>query len=346
MPASYGDRIQERCQTFFQDNKLIGLAVSVYDNGEASFLNFGATDDGGASITQHTHFEIASVTKTFTSLLMAQMAFDPDIQLDIHTPADQYLPFTLPEMDGNPIELWHLSTHTSGLPRMPLNYRESFNPYKDYDMAKLEEYYADATLLAVPGKQYGYSNLGVGTLGVALTGVAGVDYESGHGYEALMKERVLEPLDMQETAIFLSEDELAAMAVPHTVMGTDYPAWEFDALAACGALRSTTYDLTQYIAAAIGQTPCNETLSSAFHECLKLQYAGGGTAIGLGFFLQKLSNGQTIHWHDGATGGSRSAILFCPQTGQGVVLLCNSAVPVYELGLELMEILTEAKVQE
>lgn len=342
MNSAYREQIQARCREFADTNDLLGLAVAVFDNGQASFINFGSTDKDGSAITEHTRFEIASITKTFTSLLMAQMAADSDIRLDIHTKAEEFLPFDLPEMGGRSIELWHLATHTSGLPRMPTNYQENFNPYKDYDITKLTEYYAAASLLAPPGEQYAYSNLGVGTLGVALTQIAGEDYDGGKGYEALLKERILSPLDMRETSISLTEEETAAMAQPHTAMGTVYPIWEFDALAGCGALKSTTYDLTQYMAAAMGQTSCADTLSAAFDECCKLHYSGDGSSIGLGFFVKKLSTGYTANWHDGSTGGSRSMIIFCKETGQGVVILCNSAVSVYELGVELLETMQKA----
>lgn len=337
MNSAYSKQIHSKCQEFVDANDLVGLAVGVFDNGQATFINFGSTDKDGSAITEHTQFEIASITKTFTSLLMAQMAADPNIRLDIHAKAEEFLPFDLPEMGGKSIELWHLATHTSGLSRMPTNYQENFNPYKDYDITKLIEYYETASLLAPPGEQYGYSNLGVGTLGVALTQIAGVDYDGGKGFEALLKERILSPLDMGETSISLTEEETTAMAQPHTAMGTIYPIWEFDALAACGALKSTTYDLTQYLAAAMGQISCADTLTAAFDECCKLHYSGKGSTIGLGFFVKKLSTGYTANWHDGATGGSRSMIIFCKETGQGVVILCNSAVPVYELGVELLE---------
>lgn len=339
MNTSYSDQIQAKCQEFMDSNQATGLAVAVFDNGQASFLNYGLTDEGGAGITEHTRFEIASITKTFTSLLMAQMAADPDIQLDIHARAETYLPFALPEKDGKSIEVWQLASHTSGLPRMPTNYQENFNPYKDYDLAKLTEYYEGAMLVTTPGESYAYSNLGAGTLGVALTSIAGVDYDSGKGFEALLRERILEPLDLQETGIYLTEEATGAMAQPHTAMGTKYPIWEFDSLAACGALKSTTYDLVQYIAAAMGQVSCDETIAAAFDECCKLHYSGGGHTIGLGFHLMKMSTGHTCCWHNGATGGSRSIILLCEKTGQGVVILCNNAVSVDELGVALMEIL-------
>lgn len=81
MNSAYSEQIQTRCQEFADTNDLSGLAVAVFDNGQASFINFGLTDKDGSAITEHTRFEIASITKTFTSLLMAQMAADSDIRL-------------------------------------------------------------------------------------------------------------------------------------------------------------------------------------------------------------------------------------------------------------------------
>lgn len=337
MNSAYSEQIRAMCQEFVDTNQLMGLSVAVLDNGKASFLNFGLTDTDGAPITEHTQFEIASITKTFTSMLMAQMAADPAVALDIHARADSYLPFTLPEKSGKYVELWHLASHISGLYREPTNYVEGPNPYKDYDMDKLMEYSKIALLLYTPGERYLYSNLGAAALGLALTNAAGVDIDHGRGYEALLKQRILDPLGLSETGIFLSEEAIAAMAHPHQTSGNACDVWEFDIMAALGGLKSTTWDLTQYIAAAMGQIACDETIAAAFAECTTSHYSNGKQNLGLGFHLMTMSNGVTCCWHDGITYGSRSMLLFSQQTGQGVVVLCNNAVSVYDLGKALME---------
>lgn len=335
---AYREDIEKKCQDFFEKNNPAGsgMAVGIVDNGKVSFLNYGLTDKEGAAIDEHTRFEIASVTKTFTGLLLSEMVADEAFGATLNDPADKYLPFALPEKNGKKIELWHLSTHTSGLPRMPSNYQENHNPYADYTMEKLTDYFSGNVMMTgEPGEEYAYSNLGTGTLGVALVQMAGKEYNSGRGYEELLTERILAPLDMKETKIYLNEEELAAMARPHTAMGTPYPAWDFDALAACGAIRSTTWDLTQYMSAAMGQTACPENLAAAFDESCTLRFSGQNS-IGLGFHVTKLRGGYTANWHDGVTGGSRSALIFCEKTGKGVVILCNSAVFVYDLAVDLL----------
>lgn len=342
MREEYREDIEKKCQSFFDENKPTGMAVAVIDNGKVSFLNYGLTDKEGAPIDEHTRFEIASVTKTFTGLLLADMVADDAFGASLNDPADKYLPFDLPEKDGKEIELWHLATHTSGLDRMPSNYRMSHNPYADYDMEKLTEYFASSPqLLSVPGEKYAYSNLAMGTLGVALTQMDGREYNGGLGFEALLRERVLSPLGLEETKIYLSEEETAAMARPHTAMGTACPAWDFDSLAACGAIRSTTWDMAQYMSAAMGQTACPENLAAAFDECFRLRFSGDGT-IGLGFHLTKLRGGHTACWHNGVTGGSRSGMIFCESSGQGVAILCNSAIVVYDLAVDLLNTMQEA----
>lgn len=336
MPEEYGAQIEMLCRQFVQEKQPVGLAVGILNNGAVSYWNAGAAEHGGGAVSEHTRFEIASVTKTFTSLLLALDVTDEDLGVSLEDPADRYLPFSLPERDGQPVELLHLATHSSGLPRMPSNYRESLNPYADYDMDKLLAYFETASLQSAPGTEYLYSNLGMGVLGVALTEIAQTPYDGGRGYERLLRENILDPLGMAETGIFLTEEELAQMAQPHTALGTTYPVWEFDALAACGALKSTTHDLTRYMAAAMGQLPCADALPAAFEEACSLHFTGDGAKIGLGFMLDKLPTGQTYCWHDGSSGGSRAALLFCRETGKGAVVLCNSAIPVYDLGVSLL----------
>lgn len=342
MNASYKEAVEKKCRDFIDKNTPVGLAVAVFDHGQVCFLNYGKTAQEGEKITEHTQFEVGSVTKTFTSLLMAQMSVDPAVGLDIYAEAETVLPFQLPEREGHAVELWHLATHTSGLPRMPSNYQESLNPYKGYDLDKLKEYYATAALEAVPGERYAYSNLGFGTLGVALTTAAGVDYDGGKGFEKLLRDRVLQPLHLEETGIYIAPAAEEIMAQPHTALGTQRPVWEFDALAACGALKSTTYDLTQYIAAAMGAVSCDEMLAKAFDMCCAQQFTDESNSVGLGFQVKNLATGYCANWHDGATGGSRSVIIFCEETQQGVVVLCNSAIPVYELGTDILETMQKA----
>lgn len=85
-----------------------------------------------------TVFEIASITKVFTGILLAQAVVNEEVQLD--DPISMYLPegVTAPAYEGRSITLLDLATHTAGFPRWPSNDspRDPSNPFTDYTMGR------------------------------------------------------------------------------------------------------------------------------------------------------------------------------------------------------------------
>ncbi|MGC1520781.1 MAG: serine hydrolase, partial [Steroidobacteraceae bacterium] len=127
-----------------------------------------------------TVFEIGSITKVFTSLLLADMVQRGEVKLD--DPIAKYLPASakVPERNGHSITLVDLATHTSALPRMPANFRpkDPANPYADYTDEQLYAFLSSYELIRDVGAKYEYSNLGFGLLGQGLAHRAGTDYET------------------------------------------------------------------------------------------------------------------------------------------------------------------------
>ncbi len=180
---------------------------------------------------------------------MAEMARDPDYT----DPVEKYVDFRIPEKDGVKPETWHLATHTSGMPRLPDNYNLE-DPYRYYDVERMREYFETAELETTPGEKFAYSNLATGLLGVALTGVAGVDYADVDGLETLLRDRVLDPMGMKDTCIKMTEEQYTAIAKPHKASGTRAILWGWDdnSMVGAGAMRSTASDMLKYIAACVG----------------------------------------------------------------------------------------------
>jgi CubicO group peptidase (beta-lactamase class C family) len=132
-----------------------------------------------------TVYEIGSITKVFTSLLLADMVERGEVAVD--DPVAKYLPgVKVPERNGKRITLHDLSTHRSALPRMPANFpaKNPTNPYVDYPVVRLYEFLSSHALRRDIGAEYEYSNLGAGLLGHALARRAGMSYES------VLRERV------------------------------------------------------------------------------------------------------------------------------------------------------------
>lgn len=309
----------------------VGIVVGVVDSAGARFFAYGSTaKNRGAPVSERTVYEIGSITKVFTAVVLADMAVRGEVTLD--EPVRLLLPDSVqvPRRDSLEITLRLLASHRSGLPELPTNMasRDPDNPYADYDATKLNAFLRGYLLPRDPGARYEYSNAGVGLLGFALAQRAHTSYES------LVRQRVMDPLGLADTRITLGPALRARLARGHTAESAA-TAWDFDALAGAGALRSTAADLTRLLAAAMGleRTP----LDSAFRLTLVEQGdAGPGVRIALGWHVLRRGDIRIV-WHGGRTGGYRSFIGFDPARKMGVVVLSNSVEGVDDLGFHLMD---------
>src|ERR1051326_457532 len=164
-----------------QQKQAVGIVVGVIEPDGRRVVSYGnlANSDPRA-LDGDTIFEIGSITKVFTSLLLADMVSSNEVALD--DPAAKYLPESvrMPQRSGKPITLLDLSTHTSGLPPLPGNWKpkDLSNLYADYSVDDLYQFLSSYTLPRDPGSEFEYSNLGGGLLGHVLACRAGTDYES------------------------------------------------------------------------------------------------------------------------------------------------------------------------
>ena len=298
----------------------VGYVVGIIDAGERSFVTAGqARKSTGAVPTADSIFEIGSIAKTFTAVLLADMVVKGEVALD--DAAASYLPegVLLPTRGGKVITLRHLATHTSGLPRMPSNFAPAdwANPYADYTVDNMYAFLADHTLTREIGERVEYSNLGMGLLGHVLALKAGVSYE------ALLRERIFEPLGMDNTSIIISADQRPFLTDGHDTDGKKTSHWDIPTLAGAGGIRSSGNDMMAYMAANMGLL--QSTLSPALEMSHKFQRDFGqpGLEIGLAWIKEKSPEGDIV-WHNGGTGGYRSYLGVNKEKGLGVLVLANS----------------------
>jgi serine-type D-Ala-D-Ala carboxypeptidase/endopeptidase len=301
------------------DQDHYGIVAGVVDAEGRRLVSAGRRTHGDAqALDGSTLFEIGSITKVFTSLLLADAVVNQRVSLD--DPVAKYLPPTvrMPERGSRPITLLDLATHSSGLPRLPNNLdpRDDNNPYADYGIEQLYAFLSTVELTRDPGAQYEYSNLGAGLLGHALA------RESNGDYASLVRARITAPLGMSSTAIALSPELQARLVPGHDEELAVTSNWDLPTLAGAGALRSSADDMLTFLAAAIGleETP----LAPAFALSTRSQRPTEtpDTTIALGWHITK-SHGKDIVWHNGGTGGYRSFIGFDPKARAGVVVLTN-----------------------
>jgi serine-type D-Ala-D-Ala carboxypeptidase/endopeptidase len=318
-----------------KEHQSVGIVVGVIEPKGSRLISYGGLDeDDPRPLSGDTIFEIGSVTKVFTSLLLADMVERGEVALA--DPVAKYLPVSVkvPQRGGRVITLQDLATHTSGLPRLPGNLtpKDQANPYADYSVEQLYQFLSTYELTRDIGSKYEYSNLGGGLLGHVLARRAGMDYE------ALVKTRICAPLEMTSTVITITPEMKTRLAAGHDASMAPAPNWDLPTLAGAGALRSTANDMLAFLAANLGYK--KSPLAAAMAAMLKVRRPTGspGLEIALGWHIFT-SNGNDIIWHNGGTGGYRSFVGYDPKAGAGVVVLSNAetVTGVDDIGHHLMD---------
>ena len=267
-----------------QQKQAVGIVVGVIEPNGRRVVAYGNLANGDPrTLDGDTIFEIGSVTKVFTSLLLADMVNRKEVTLD--DPAAKYLPehVRMPERSGKSITLLDLSTHSSGLPRLPSNLKpkDPANPYADYSVDDLYQFLSGYTLPRDPGSEFEYSNLGAGLLGHLLAYRAGTDYES------LIRIRITQPLGMPDTGITLSSSMKQRMATGHNAMLAPVANWDLPTLAGAGALRSSANDMLTFLEAFLGYK--ESPLAPAMKAMLEVRRPVGKTKfeIGLAWYYSR-----------------------------------------------------------
>ncbi len=316
-----------------QQKQAVGIVVGVIEPDGRRVVTYGNLAIGDPrTLDGETIFEIGSVTKVFTSLLLADMVNRKEVALD--EPAAKYLPgnVRMPERNGRSITLHDLSTHTSGLPRLPgnLKMKDPRNPYAHYSVDDLYQFLSHYELQRDPGAEFEYSNLGGGLLGHLLAYRAGTDYES------LIRTRITEPLGMRDTGVTLSSSMKKRMATGHTGMLAPTANWDLPTLAGAGALRSSANDMLTFLEAFLGYR--ESPLAPAMKAMLDVRHPVA--KMGLGWIIMS-AHEREIAAHDGGTGGFRSWVGYDPRERIGVVVLSNAAgstpVGVFDIGIHLLD---------
>jgi serine-type D-Ala-D-Ala carboxypeptidase/endopeptidase len=314
----------------------VGIVVGVIDANGRRIVACGKLNQGDPRpLNGDTIFEIGSVTKVFTSLLLEDMVERGEVALN--DPVAKYLPagVKMPERDGRQITLVDLSTHTSGLPRLPSNLhpKDPSNPYADYTVAQLYQFLSTYQLPRDPGSQFEYSNLGGGLLGHVLA------LRAGMSYEALVHARITGPLGLKSTAITLTPEMKERLAVGHNAQLKPVENWDLPTLAGAGALRSDADDMLTFVGANLGYV--KSPLAHAMAAMLDVRRPTGSAGLGeiaLGWLVTKRGDAEIV-WHNGGTGGYRSFIGYNRKTRVGIVVLSNTftATGVDDIGMHLLD---------
>lgn len=302
-----------------EDAQIPGIVLGVLEpDGSTRVLSYGSGGPGTKPLSSQSIFEIGSITKTFTATLLADMVTRGEIRLE--DPVSRYLPdyVLLPSYDGRQITLEDLATHRSGLPdwadHTPIDPRA---PMADYDAETLYGFLRDFSLRRPPGSEYQCSNLGFQLLGIALSRAAGMPLAQ------LVRQRILEPMGMENTSYALEGDMAEWMTRGHRGGEVVPPSGGTEARWGAGGLCSNMEDMLKYLRANVG--PPETLIERAMHAAQQPRAATGEEGFQTGMAWQILNSpGQTIIVHGGRAGGFRARMGFDPERRIGTVLLSNA----------------------
>ncbi|MGA9743767.1 MAG: serine hydrolase domain-containing protein [Nitrososphaeraceae archaeon] len=303
------------------------IVIGFVDPDGTKIFSFGNMSTAhNIPVNQNTFFNIGSITKTFTTLLLADMVKQGIVNLN--DPVEKFLPpsVKVPQFNGKKITLEDLADHTSGLPEWPSNVWLNntvgdINP--NYNVTQLYQALSDTKLTREPGAQVQYSSFGIGLLGHILS------LESdGISYEELVKDRILDVLGMNDTKIALSQNETNNRFSVGHLGGKEIITPRIPTiLADSGAFRSTAPDMLKYVSANLGliHTKLDDAMQLGHlirHSSIIANPMNYSEYRGLGWRVLTNFGTETII-HTGAINGWNAFAGFIPTKQVGVIAMCS-----------------------
>lgn len=311
------------------EKRTVGMAVCVISPGRKRFVAWGRERLGNDfPVTSQTVFELASITKIFTALLLADMVRSGEAGLD--DPVARHLPgdFQLPVLDGRQITLADLATHTSGLPRWPaVTAASSVQSYLEaiarLGLEDFKAWLADFHPPRPAGAAWEYSNAGYALLGMALA------YRGGRSFETLLRARVLDRMGLQETTFHPTAAMLPHLAEGHDRALKPTPGQCYGAcagtgiFAAAGGLYSTAHDMSDFAAAILPGSGARITPDEQLLLTVRRAAPLMGGMQALGWEVLDAPGGPFVS-KDGVSSGQATSMLLDPDRGVAIVALSNT----------------------
>lgn len=329
--------IDSLARTYIDNVHTAGLSIGVIKDGRFFTYHYGETQKNTSKLPDNkTLYEIGSITKTFTGLLLAKTVLKKKIRLD--DDIRQYLPEKYPNLvfKGQPILIKHLTNHTARLRSFPvedITAQKGYNaqnPYKHYNSDMVLAYLHKITLDTVAGIQSEYSNFASGLMGIIL------EKKMKNTYENLIKKFITTPLSMTDTKIILTKEDSSHLAKPYDADGNPTHYWDITGLAGAGAIRSTLNDMLKYAKANLEAK--DKAVILSHQPTFKVN---SNSEIGLFWQLSTTKNGQQIIWHNGGTGGFSSFCGMIKAKNLAVIMLSNCSETVTQKGMDLIKIIQQ-----
>ena len=309
------------------------MAIALFHNNTYKTFFYGEMDNGETP-SEHTLYEIGSITKLFTATMLADLVVKGRIQLD-----DSIVHFLPDSVASNPalkgITFKNLANHTSGLPRMAENWKlvpdyDEKDPFAAYDRKALFSYLKNYESLDEPGEAYAYSNLGYGILGELISIIGDKSYMDQ------LQEIILTPLQLQHTTVFPDVKKQQVLLHGVDQEGNSTPMWHWQAMVGAGGLKSTIRDLASFAVEQF-KMPENDLQKAMALTRQFTVFTPENMDIGLAWRISMIEDGIIYLHHTGATGGSNSFIGLSPDTKTVVIVLSNASESVQPISTMIIE---------
>jgi CubicO group peptidase (beta-lactamase class C family) len=302
----------------------------VHDQTLVASGAFGlANPEGGVEATTETRYSICSISKLFTSIALMQQREAGRVRLD--APVAEYLDwFNIEDVhaDDEPITVRGILTHSAGLPR------ESDYPYwtdPNYPFptqAQIRERLGEQQTLYPASSYWQYSNLGLTLVGEIVEAV------SGQPYDDYMRERLLDPLEMNDTTTDMPQELRGeALAIGHTNLKRDgtrdaVAPYETRGIAPAAGFASTVNDLAKFASwqfRTLDGEGDGLLRASSLREMQRVHWVDQDFEMtwGLGFSVRR-EGGRTYARHGGGCPGYYTEFRLEPASRIGVIVLTNA----------------------
>ncbi len=314
--------------------KVVGACVGVYYKGQSIFYHYGEIKrDSKILPDNNTLFEIGSISKTFTSILLADAIIREKIKLD--DPITKYLPDSVisnKALEG--ITIKQLSNHTSGLPRLPdnfgINNTNAKDPYKDYDVKLMMSALKTILPSSAPGTKYAYSNFAPALLCTILEKI------NKQSFEEMLQTRIAKTMGLKNTHTFLLPTNNIMAATTYDEEGKETNRWNFKAFAGAGSIMSNVKDMLQYGIQNLKMQ--NNKLTAALKLAHKITFDEDPNTVALGWHYYTANTSKfKVLQHSGGTYGSLSHLAILKEKELVVVILTNNSAGGDAAGVNLLQ---------
>jgi len=320
-----------------------GMVIGVKYQDSIFFFSYGSVSkEDKKEPDENTIFEIGGLTKAFTASLVSVLVDEG--KMDFEKPLNEYLPESNKNPDLEKITIDQLLTHTSRLPRMPMEFGvkeiEDNNPYAHYTNSDLMDFYKKYILIESKKKKrkkknkdnYLYSHLNYALLENAVV------VSQKNSFENVLMKELIHPIGLENTKIELSDEEKNQMASGYNIAGKPVDPWTFQSFKASEGLKSTAKDLIKFAEAHMNVASSNIGNSlEKTHIPLKKTGLNKRVKSGRGWHIISTNKKfYDIVTHPGSTNGHRSYLSFIKETKTAVVILTNSENGIDNLGYRIL----------